>query len=189
MQPKVFWVVGPWCGRLGILPRPRGGDWLEDETLAWREAGIDLVVSLLEPEEEAQFVLQGEAAATAASGIDFRPFPIPDRGVPVSRESVADLADEITSALETGRNVAVHCRQGIGRSGLIVGGVLVAAGKDLDTALEAIKESRGVEVPETEEQRRWLSDFASWLSSTRPVRRAAAAGKRRGTTNSGPGRP
>lgn len=132
------------------------------------------MVSLLEPEEEAQLDLKGEAAAAAVSGIDFRPFPIPDFGVPASRESVAALAGDIVRALETGRNVAVHCRQGIGRSGLIVGGVLVAAGKDLVTALQAIKESRGLEVPETEEQRQWLSDFASWLASTRPVRQAAA---------------
>jgi hypothetical protein len=48
---------------------------------------------------------------------------------------------------------------------MIVGGVLVAAGEDLDAALQAIEESRGVEVPETEEQRRWLGDFASWVVS------------------------
>ena len=51
MQAHVFWVAGPWPGRLGILLRPRGGDWLGDEASAWREAGIDMVVSLLEPEE------------------------------------------------------------------------------------------------------------------------------------------
>ncbi len=180
MQAKVFWVAGPWPGRIGILPRPRGGDWLEDETAAWRKAGIDMVVSLLEPEEEAQLVLEGEAAAAAASGIDFRPFPISDRGVPASRESVAELAGEVVEALDTGRNVAVHCRQGIGRSGMIVGSVLVAAGKDLGTALEAIGESRGVEVPETEEQRQWLGDFASWVVSRRAAQQAAAADKRRG---------
>lgn len=184
MQAKVFWVGGPWRGRLGILPRPRGGDWLRDETTAWREAGIDLVVSLLEPEEETQLVLEGEAAAAAASGINFRPFPIPDRGVPASRESVAALASEIVDALDAGKNVAVHCRQGVGRSGLIVGGVLMAAGKDLGTALQAIKESRGLEVPETEEQRRWLSDFASWLVSTQAAQQAAAADERRGGVRS-----
>lgn len=163
MQANVFWVAGPWRGRLGILSRPRGGDWLGDETSAWREAGIDMVVSLLEPEEEAQLVLEGEAAAAAANGIDFKPFPIPDRGVPASRESVAELATDIVDALDMGKNVAVHCRQGIGRSGMIVGGVLLSAGKDLATALRTIKESRGLAVPETEEQQHWLSEFASWL--------------------------
>ena len=66
-----------------------------------------MVVSLLEAEEEAQLELEGEAAAAAASGIDFRTFPIPDRGVPASRESVAELADNIVEALEMGRNVAI----------------------------------------------------------------------------------
>ena len=179
MQANVFWVAGPWRGKLGILPRPRGGDWLGDETAAWREANIDIVVSLLEPDEEAQLVLEGEAAAAAASGVDFRPFPIPDRGVPASRESVADLAGEIVDALDMGKNVAVHCRQGIGRSGMIVGGVLVAAGKDLAAALKTIKESRGLEVPETDEQRQWLRDFSSWLNSTQAAQHAAAADERR----------
>ena len=179
MQANVFWVAGPWRGRLGILSRPRGGDWLGDETSAWREAGIDMVVSLLEPEEEAQLVLEGEAAAAAANGIDFKPFPIPDRGVPASRESVAELASDIVDALDTDKNVAVHCRQGIGRSGMIVGGVLVAAGKDLATALRTIKESRGLEVPETEEQQHWLSEFASWLATIQAAQQAAAADERR----------
>src|SRR5262245_8964792 len=69
-------VSVPWLTDLGgvdwdILPRPRGGDWLRDETMAWREAGLDVVVSLLEPEEAAQLVLEDEAAAAAASGIAF----------------------------------------------------------------------------------------------------------------------
>lgn len=179
MQAKVFWVAGPWRGRLGILPRPRGGDWLMDETAAWRAAGVDMVVSLLEAEEEAQLILEGEAAAAAASGIDFRAFPIPDRGVPASRESVAELADEIVGALDTGKNVAVHCRQGIGRSGLIVGGVLVAAGQDVPAALRTIKQSRGVDVPETEEQQRWLREFSSWSATRQAAQQAAAADERR----------
>lgn len=181
MRSKVFWVAGPWPGRLAILPRPRGGDWLEDETRAWGEAGIDMVVSLLEPEEEARLGLEGEAAAAAASGIEFRAFPISDRGVPASRESVAELASEILNAVETGRNVAVHCRQGIGRSPLIVGGVLVAAGKDPDAALKTIEESRGLEVPETDEQRRWLRDFAVWLAA----KHTAVADERRNAVRSG----
>ena len=42
MGAKVFWIAGSWRGRLGIVPRPRGADWLDDETRAWREAGIEL---------------------------------------------------------------------------------------------------------------------------------------------------
>lgn len=179
MQTKVFWVAGTWKGRLGILPRPRGGDWLGDETAAWREAGVDMVVSLLEPAEAAQLVLEEEAAAAASSGVVFRAFPIPDRGVPTSKELVVELASEIIDALDEGRSVAVHCRQGIGRSGLIVGGVLVAAGKDPVIAIKTVAQARGLEVPETEEQRQWLTDFAGWLASTKATQQAAAADERR----------
>jgi protein-tyrosine phosphatase len=169
----VFWVDGPWEGRLGILPRPRGGDWLNDEMTAWREAGVDVAISLLEPDEAAQLVLESEAAAASASGIVFRSFPIPDRGVPVSKEAVADLAADVVDALEKGERVAVHCRQGIGRSGLIAGGVLVASGVDPGTAITTVSRARGLAVPEAEEQRRWLVDFASWLASTRRTARHA----------------
>ena len=51
MTPDLFWIVGPWRGRLAIAARPRGGDWLEDEITGWRLAGIDIVVSLLESHE------------------------------------------------------------------------------------------------------------------------------------------
>jgi protein-tyrosine phosphatase len=168
MKTTVFWIDGPWRGRLGILPRPRGGDWLRDETAAWREAGVDVVVSLLEPEEAAQLVLEDEAAAAAENGIAFRSFPIPDCEVPTSKGAVAELVGEVVDALEEGRAVAVHCRQGIGRSGLIAGGVLVAGGVDPAKALETVSQARGLEVPETREQRQWFSDLADWFAATKP---------------------
>lgn len=168
MRDKVFWIPGPWRGRLAILPRPRGGDWLDDETRAWRKAAVDAVVSLLEPGEEAELDLARESAAARASGIDFRSFPIPDRGVPGSPEAVAELATQLSEALQEGKNVALHCRQGVGRSALIAAAALVSAGQDVDTALESIARSRGLPVPETEEQRRWIAEFASWLAARPP---------------------
>ena len=176
----MFWVPGPWPGRLGIVLRPRGGDWLVDETKSWREAGIDRVVSLLERDEQAQLDLEGEAEATASSGVEFTSFPIPDRGIPASDESAAELVSHVVDALECGRNVAIHCRQGVGRSALIAGAVLVAEGHDVPTALRTIKESRGLDVPETDAQRQWLRDFASRLTREPAAQhRAAPDGRKR----------
>jgi predicted protein tyrosine phosphatase len=171
MGAKVFWIPGPWRGRLGIVPRPRGGEWLDDETRAWRGAGIDIIVSLLEPREEAEFALAGESTSSAASGLEFRSFPIPDRSVPNSRESVAELASQIVNALHAGKNVALHCRQGIGRSALIAAAALISSGLDPETALQRIGRSRGLEVPETSAQRQWISDFSAWLADRRAARR------------------
>lgn len=181
MRATVFWVPGPWRGRLGIVLRPRGGDWLTDEMNAWRESGIDGVVSLLERDEEVQLDLEGEAAAVAASGMEFRSFPVPDRGIPVSQRSAESFVNGIVEALDRGSTVVVHCRQSIGRSALITGAVLVAEREDVDNALRTIKESRGLEVPETDEQRQWLHDFASRLTGEPAAQRAAAdAATRRG---------
>jgi hypothetical protein len=35
MRPLIYWINTPWPGRLAIVPRPRGGDWLEEEVGAW----------------------------------------------------------------------------------------------------------------------------------------------------------
>jgi predicted protein tyrosine phosphatase len=176
MAAKIFWVTGPWRGRLGIVPRPRGAEWLDDETRAWREAGIDLVVSLLEPDEEAELGLAGESASSTTSGLAFRAFPIPDRSVPRSPEAVAELADHIVDALSSGKTVVIHCRQSIGRSAMMVAAVLIAGGLDADTAVNTIRQSRGLDVPETQAQRQWISDFSAWLSSRRAPQQQPAAG-------------
>ena len=55
MRTELFWIDGPWPGRLAIMPRPRGGDWLEEEIQSWRRSGVDLVVSLLTLEERNEF--------------------------------------------------------------------------------------------------------------------------------------
>jgi len=163
---NVFWVDGPWPGRLGIVPRPRGGGaWLINETKAWRAAGIDVVVSLLEPAEAALLELEGEAAAAAEQSVVFRACPIPDGSIPPVRKAVVDLIAELIDTLQGGNTVAVHCRQSIGRSGLIVCAILVASGVDLVDALRIVAKSRGIEVPETDEQRQWLGEFAAWLAS------------------------
>jgi protein-tyrosine phosphatase len=183
MAVKVFWIDGPWPGRLGVVPRPRGGEWLEAETRAWRAAGIDVVVSLLEAAEAADLALGGESASALASGLEFLSFPVPDRDVPRSREAVARLTDQIGAALHSDKNVVIHCRQGLGRSPVIAAAVLVAAGYDPETAIIAVTRARGVEVPETPAQRQWIADFSSWLggSSTRASGSAPDGRSRRST--------
>jgi len=123
MRPSIFPIAGPWAGQLAIVLRPRGGDWLDAETRAWRAAGIDLVVSLLEPSEETEFALDNEGASASANELEFRSFSIPDRGVPKSREAVSELATQLVTALRAGKYVALHCRQSVGRSALIAAAV------------------------------------------------------------------
>jgi protein-tyrosine phosphatase len=155
MIPDLFWIAGPWSGRLAIATRPRGDDWLADEVSGWRRAGIHVIVSLLESDEAGLLGLSEESKVAEAHGIRFISFPIPDRGVPASEPAAFSLIASVASALEEGKNIAVHCRQGIGRSGLIAASVLTS-GVSPEDAIKAVSSARGLAVPETSEQRLWV---------------------------------
>jgi len=159
MNPDLFWIPGPWAGRLAVITRPRGGDWLEDEIGGWKRAGLDLVVSLLEDDEANQLELADEDTTARSRGIRFISFPIPDRSVPASLPDAVGLLREIAKALREGRNVAVHCRQGVGRSGMIASGVLVMSGAEPRKAIEVVSAARGQNVPETPTQLRWIQSL------------------------------
>jgi len=58
-----------------------------------------------------------------------------------------------------GKHVAIHCRAGIGRTGIIAGAVLLKTGKTAKEAFALISDARGVRVPDTEEQEKWLGSI------------------------------
>lgn len=161
MWTELHWVEGPWPGKLALAARPRGGDWLEDEIASWRRAGIDTVLSLLTPEEERDLDLQSEGHEARAQGLEFIPFPIPDREVPNSETKFTSALEELDASLSSGENVAVHCRQGIGRTGLVAACLLVSKGLTPEAAVTRLSAARGVAVPETAEQRRWIDRYGA----------------------------
>jgi protein-tyrosine phosphatase len=156
MSESIYPIPIPWRGHLSIVPRPRGGDWLDDEVNGWRRGGIETVISLLEPDEAQQLDLAGEGDAAEAGGVRFVSFPIPDRGVPESASAALVLMAEIAAALEDGKHIALHCRQSVGRAGMMAAAVLIAAGADPERAMGVVSAARGADVPETAEQREWL---------------------------------
>jgi len=164
-KTEVYWVPGPWRGRVGIIPRPRGGDWLADEVQSWRNSGLDVITSLLTPDEVAEFELQEEAPRSREQGLEFLAFPIPDRSVPGSRKDFANVVNGLEKALESGKNVAVHCRQGIGRSSLLIAALLAAAGEESNEAFRRIEVARGRSVPDTNEQRDWVAQNVSAIAA------------------------
>ena len=60
MKPSIYWIPGPWPGRLAILARPRGDEWLSDEVEGWHDAGVQVVVSLLTQTEALDLGLKDE---------------------------------------------------------------------------------------------------------------------------------
>ncbi len=163
MWTRLYWADGPWPGRLALAARPRGGDWLTDEIKAWREAGIDAVLSLLTPDEEKNLDLEAEAREVERGGMKFSSLPIPDRQVPATESEVTSALERIDADLESGKNVVIHCRQGVGRTGLVAACLLIMKGLSSGAAIESLSAVRGVEIPETDEQRRWIEQYAATL--------------------------
>ena len=162
----LHWIEGPWAGRLAVSARPRGSDWLQDEVKGWRAFGVDTVISLLTPVEADDLGLSEEATRCNEEGADFVSFPIVDRSIPRSREEAEKLLRSLEAALTAGKTVVIHCRQGLGRSALMAAGLLVLGGIKIEEAFRRLSASRGSLVPETEEQRKWVEEFARDLAVT-----------------------
>ncbi len=161
MIAEVFWTKEKYPGRIALVPRPRGGEWLEDEAAAWADAGLDVIVSMLDAEETRTFELGREGEFCAANGIEFFSFPVTDRSVPSADETFFRFAEKLKKLLLQGKNIGIHCRQSIGRAPLLAAVLMISFGIKPTEAFRQLSKVRGVEVPETNEQKEWAEQFAA----------------------------
>jgi protein-tyrosine phosphatase len=164
-QMSLYWINLDEV-RLGIMPRPRGNDWLSDDLRLLRQVGVDVVVSALTSEENQELGLTEEGQECAHIGLVFVSFPIEDRSVPASHAKFGALVDRLTEYLGKGKAIAVHCRAGIGRSSMIAACVLIRKGLSLDSVFQTIEEARGCPVPDTLEQRQWVERFSAFRAKS-----------------------
>ena len=62
----------------------------------------------------------------------------------------------LTRRLGAGEHVVTHCRFGIGRASLLAAALLVLDGTDPEQAWGRVARARGLPVPDTDQQRRWV---------------------------------
>ena len=124
---------------------------LADDLVHLAGLGISCLVTLI---GDAECQLIGAAALgsdAAAAGLGQRICPITDRSSP-ERDQIADfvlLMDDLSGRLDDGARLAVHCRAGLGRSGLVAASLLVRRGVLPDAAITAIRHCRpgAIETP------------------------------------------
>ena len=155
----VFWIEGNPAVPLAIVLCPRGGSVLEDELREIAQSGVQVLVSMLEPDEADWLGLAEEKALAEQLGMHFLSYPIEDVHVPVNvfmfRNFVSGLADR----LRAGERIGLHCRGSIGRAPLTAACTLIHLGWKAKDALEAIQTARGCKVPDTTEQLRWVLKY------------------------------
>jgi len=118
--------------------------------------GVRQVISLLDADEARELGLEHEAELVHQQSMDFVSFPIPDMGLPRSVEDFASLSKNLFHQVEVGINTLIHCRAGIGRSGLLASAVLLHGGRNVQQAFVRVSHMRGCRVPETPQQGDWL---------------------------------
>ena len=129
VTPDLYRVRSFGDGFVAVMPRPRAGDWLEDEIAGLRRLGVSAMASLLEPDEARELGLESEVTIARQQGLSFRQFPIPDRSTPVKLPAYARFIGELAEDVLAGAGLAIHCRAGIGRSGLTAAATLLALGE------------------------------------------------------------
>jgi protein-tyrosine phosphatase len=155
-----FWIDTASPLQLAIASRPQGGEWLQEDVRQLKDEGIDVLVSLLSWEESRELDLDEEKAACSSVGINFVNFPLPDRSVPPSRLGFLTFAQLVHKCAKEGLRVGVHCRACIGRSSVLLATVLRLEGFSAEEAFARISDARGLRVPDTNEQAKWVAKLA-----------------------------
>ena len=133
-------------------------DWL-----AGAEArDTDLIVNLVQRDELSNISPEYLAYIESNEGIEVSGFPIADFSVPVDIERFHTLVEEVVRRLRSGQCVIIHCRAGIGRSGLFAAALLTTLGISSNDVLLSVKNAGGRF--ETEAQRSFLEDYQVYLA-------------------------
>jgi hypothetical protein len=154
----VLWIEGAPVA-LAIVLCPRGDAWLSDDLRDIQRGGVDVLVSLLEPDEAEWLGLGQEAPLAGQLGIRFLSYPIPDMHVPAHVATFRSFVSGLVDRLGAGERIGLHCRGSIGRAPLTAACTLIHLGWKAQDALKAIRTARGYPIPDTEEQLRWILGY------------------------------
>jgi protein-tyrosine phosphatase len=147
-------------------PSLHGGLWNRDLKAdmefirqTWR---ADVMVTLLEKHE---FKMLGIEAMQEFSSEKIKPMQwihleITDGGIPDERfeQPWLQVRAQLISALANGERVLVHCRGGLGRTGLVVAKLLIETGVSPDEAIKSVRTARKGAI-ETEEQENYVRNI------------------------------
>ncbi len=164
-------------GRIGMTLAPgkhdpvaATGAWSRDldiDLMRLRDPfGADVLVTLLEEHEFELLCIPDLRRRAEALGIESLWLPMPDSYVPRSMAELGELVHDIVDHLRQGETVVVHCRGGLGRTGLVVASVLISFGIKPAAAISTVRAARPGAV-ENQAQERFIDDYATWLHERR----------------------
>ena len=109
-----------------------------------RDWGAVAVVTLMEEHEFARFRVDGIGRAISERAMRWYHLPIVDGNVPdeAFEQAWATTGPELRADLTAGRNILLHCRGGLGRTGTIAGRLLIEFGLPAEQAINQVRQAR-----------------------------------------------
>ena len=104
----------------------------------------DIIISLMEDFEFDLLKIPDFQPKCAEKSIINIRFDIVDGSVPTEKQisEYVRLAKNLKKEAENGKNIVIHCRGGIGRTGTLAACLLILFGSDPDVAIEIIRKYR-----------------------------------------------
>lgn len=104
-------------GRIFRSPMPFSRFDHSDVWKAYQENAVDMVVVLAEGAENIVYAGKDLPAFYRSQGLDSLHIPIPDFGIPQDEQAWENGLTQVAQAAKEGKNIAIHCLAGIGRTG------------------------------------------------------------------------
>lgn len=148
-----------------------GGNWdrdLDKDLASLRDWGANAVLTVLEDHEFALLGVPDFAAAMETQPFQWHHLIIRDSDVPDERFESAwpEVREQLAAVLKSGGSVVVHCRGGLGRTGLVVARFLVEEGMNPESAIALVRSVRPGAI-ETWEQENHVRSLACAPSTTK----------------------
>ena len=125
-----------------------------------KQWGADIWLNLMEDKDLVSVKLDPEnfSRTIKTAGIEYLHYPIVDGSVPDERESLLwdnERIPALLSRINNGCKILIHCRGGLGRTGLIAARLLIAAGIKPVEAIAIVRDVRTGTI-ENDLQEKWL---------------------------------
>lgn len=127
--------------------------------------GTDTLVSVMEEHEYSSYGIPELFEHDLLEGIEVLRFAIEDMNIPkeAQAEEYEALIRDIVDRMRQGKNVVVHCRGGLGRTGTVAGCVLAALGRHTtEDAIKAVRNARRGTI-QTHDQEEFVRRFEETL--------------------------
>lgn len=144
-HPFDVFTTAVFSGQLLLTPCPATQNTsLVESVDTLKQAGASGLITLMTDAELAENGAANLGQACHESGLYWYLLPIADDAVPAEDFQRAWLqhTDEIMQRLRAGQTLAIHCKGGSGRTGLIAAQIVLAAGGELNTTIAAVQALR-----------------------------------------------